>query len=60
MNYAVSFLYQSDDFEISVGTNHVYEAKNREEAMEKAATLQQLWITSHPITPKRKKILCSM
>jgi len=42
MNYAVSFFYQSDGFEISVGTNHVFEAKNREEAMEKAATLQQL------------------
>ncbi|WP_223643433.1 hypothetical protein [Planococcus sp. 4-30] len=42
MNYAVSFVYQSDDFEISVGTNHVFEAKNRQEAMEKATTLQQL------------------
>ena len=40
MNYAGSFLYPSDDFEISVGTNHVFEAKNREEAMEKAAPLQ--------------------
>ena len=42
MNYAISFLYQSDDFEISVGTNHVFEAKNRQEAMEKAAILQQI------------------
>ena len=42
MNYTVSFLYQSDDFEISVGTNHVFEAKNRDEAMEKAATFQHL------------------
>lgn len=55
MNYAVSFFYQSDGFEISVGTNHVFEAKNREEAMEKAATLQQLSDYFTPYYAKAKE-----
>ena len=54
MNYAVSFLYQSDEFEISVGTNHVFEAPNREEAMKKAASLQQLSDYFSPYYTKAK------